>query len=124
MGRAAGVSITEEGEPGEEGGGAEAEQRQQQHDQVQGDGAGFTPPVSKGADVRGRVATVGQEKHSVGGVPSPVAVRERTDDCGTHQRGQNLLSELRLQDTSTFRSAALPQLPQHHNNNPMESCRC
>ncbi len=38
---------TEEGEPGEEGSGAEMEQRQQQNDEVKRDGVGFTPPAIK-----------------------------------------------------------------------------
>lgn len=90
------VSITQEGEPGKEGSRAEAEQRQQQDDQVQRDGAGFTPPVSEGADV-GCVAAVGEEKHFISGVSSPVGVRVRTDDCGTDQRLESQFTEFRGQ---------------------------
>lgn len=38
---------TEEGEPGEEGSGAEIEQRQQQNNEVKRDGVCFTPPAIK-----------------------------------------------------------------------------
>lgn len=79
-------SLTQEGEPGEEGGGAEAEQRQQQDQQVEGDAAGLAPPALKGARVRRAVAASAEEEQAGGGVPSPVGVGVRTDDCGTNQR--------------------------------------
>lgn len=76
------MSVTEEGEPGEEGGRAEAEQRQQQDQQVEGDAAALPPPALEGGHVRRGVAAVaaGEVEQAVGGVPSPVGVRVRTED--------------------------------------------
>jgi len=70
--------LTQEREPGEERGGAEAEQRQQQRDEEEGDGVGFTPPVFKGG-VRSFISTGGEVKADGGGVPSRVSVGKRTD---------------------------------------------
>lgn len=78
--------ITQEGEPCKEGGWAEAEQRKQQDDQVEGDGAGFAPPVFKRADIRSIISTVTEIKRADGGVPSRLSVWVWTDDWGTNQQ--------------------------------------
>lgn len=78
--------ITQEGEPCKEGGWAEAEQRKQQDDQVEGDGVGFVPPVFKRADIRSIISTVTEIKRADGGVPSRVSVWVWTDDWGTKQQ--------------------------------------
>lgn len=74
--------LTQEGEPGEEGGRAEAQQRQQQDDEVERDGVGFAPPLLE----RGAISAGADQRDDHGVVVSRLSVWERTNDCGAKRR--------------------------------------
>lgn len=63
-------SFTQEGEPCEEGRGAEAEQWQKQDDEVERDSVIFTPIMRKRVVVRRIVSIVVEAKRAVAVVPS------------------------------------------------------
>lgn len=79
------IYITQEGEPRKEGGWAEAEQWQQQDDQVEGNGVGFTPPVFKRVDIS-IISTVANVECADSRVSFRVSVRVWTDDWETNQQ--------------------------------------
>lgn len=93
--------LTQEGEPGEEGSRAEAEQRQQQDDEVQRDGVGFAPPLLE----QGAISTAAADQRDDGRVVVfRLSVWKRTDDCGAKRHLERKKSLLLVYKHWWFRS--------------------